>query len=100
MMLNQESIFNKPFSGIVQRITINEKACNLSSGFNQAVTHYRGPPCGYTPCLNGGTCFPVLSRFLCHCSPQHFGPLCEHSKYLLTINKKINTYLPNNAKNT
>lgn len=80
-MSNQEMILKKPFSGVIQRIIFNEKTCNLSSGFNQEVTHYQGAPCGYTPCLNGGTCFPVLSRFLCYCSPQHFGPLCENSEY-------------------
>ncbi|VVC30264.1 Concanavalin A-like lectin/glucanase domain,EGF-like, conserved site,Laminin G domain,Follistatin-like, N- [Cinara cedri] len=73
--LNPEPI--GPFSGIIQRIILNEKACNLSSGFSRDVSRYRGAPCGYTPCLNGGTCFPVLSRFLCHCGPQHSGPLCE-----------------------
>lgn len=84
----QESIALKPFSGVVQRIILNEKTCNLSSGFNQDVTHYQGAPCGYTPCLNGGTCFPVLSRFLCHCSPQHFGPLCENSKRFKLVLKR------------
>lgn len=81
--LNPEPI--RPFSGIVQRIIINERACNLSSGINQDVSRYRGAPCGYAPCLNGGTCFPVLSRFLCHCGPRHSGPLCEHSKYRTKI---------------
>ncbi|XP_008185835.2 agrin [Acyrthosiphon pisum] len=79
IMLGQESIADKPFNGIVQRVILNEKTCNLSSGLSQEVTPYRGAPCGYDPCLNGGTCFPVLSRFLCHCGAQHFGPLCEHT---------------------
>ncbi|XP_050436691.1 agrin-like [Adelges cooleyi] len=79
IQLNQEPSAIQPFSGAIQRIVLNEKACNLSSGYSQGTTHYRGAPCGYDPCLNGGTCFPVLSRFLCHCGPRHFGPLCEHT---------------------
>lgn len=85
ILLNQESLADKPFNGIVQRIILNEKTCNLSSGLSHEVVPYRGAPCGYAPCLNGGTCFPVLSRFLCHCGPQHFGPLCEHSECISTI---------------
>ncbi|XP_050532357.1 agrin-like [Daktulosphaira vitifoliae] len=79
VQLNQESSVIPPFTGAIQRIVLNEKACNLSSGYSQGIEHYRGAPCGYTPCLNGGTCFPVLSRFLCHCGPRHYGPLCEHT---------------------
>lgn len=89
--LSHDSIDDKPFSGVVQRIILNEKPCNLSSGLSQEVARYRGAPCGYTPCLNGGTCFPVLSRFLCHCGPRHFGALCEHSTYLLKRSSTVYT---------
>jgi len=108
-MLGQESIADKPFNGIVQRVILNEKTCNLSSGLSQEVTPYRGAPCGYAPCLNGGTCFPVLSRFLCHCGAQHFGPLCEHSKLLFrlfanyhgpNINSYTDTHFYLNIKNS
>lgn len=85
MLAHQESITRKPFFGVIQRIVLNEKTCNMSSGFGHEVTYYQGAPCGYSPCLNGGTCFPVLSRFLCHCSSQYIGPLCENSKFLKFI---------------
>lgn len=34
-------------------------------------------PCARSPCLNGGTCTPNFSSFLCTCPPGTVLPLCE-----------------------
>lgn len=33
--------------------------------------------CSSQPCLNGGTCVPTNSDFMCHCPPRYQGNFCE-----------------------
>ncbi|XP_064642356.1 agrin-like isoform X19 [Lineus longissimus] len=66
--------------GAIQRLYINgrhiENLPKVASDMER-VTAYLGPPCDNNPCLNSGTCLPVLSQVKCKCPMTHGGKYCE-----------------------
>ncbi|XP_076065553.1 agrin-like isoform X2 [Oratosquilla oratoria] len=68
------------FNGAIQRLIVNSEILDNLGGRAKSgpgVRRYRGPPCQYNQCLNGGVCQPFLNRFICKCPPIYTGKFCE-----------------------
>ncbi|XP_073973798.1 agrin-like isoform X3 [Rhodnius prolixus] len=68
------------FSGVIQRLEVNGHRLTLAAiSQGQEVSLYRKGACydDGNPCLNNGTCLPVLDTFKCVCSHKTTGETCE-----------------------
>lgn len=79
------------FSGVIQRLEVNGHRLTLAAiSQGQEVSLYRKGACydDGNPCLNNGTCLPVLDTFKCVCSHKTTGETCEIGEFFKIIFSK------------
>ncbi|XP_043096097.1 pikachurin [Puntigrus tetrazona] len=68
----------RPFSGTVQKISLNDRTIELNPGqafgVNVLNAHH---PCVENPCANGGTCRPKWDGYDCDCALGYDGKHCQ-----------------------
>ncbi|XP_030647563.1 pikachurin [Chanos chanos] len=68
----------KPFSGTIQKVTLNDRNIVLTQEFAQGVNIENAPhPCVENPCANGGTCRPKWDSYECDCALGYDGRHCQ-----------------------
>ncbi|XP_062874439.1 pikachurin isoform X2 [Trichomycterus rosablanca] len=68
----------QPFSGDVQRITLNDHPVVIATGHAVGVNVMNAPhPCVQNPCANGGTCRPKREGYECDCRLGYAGSHCQ-----------------------
>uniref|UniRef100_A0A673IV16 Pikachurin-like n=1 Tax=Sinocyclocheilus rhinocerous TaxID=307959 RepID=A0A673IV16_9TELE len=68
----------RPFSGTVQKITLNDRTIELNPGQAFGVNVLNADhPCVENPCANGGTCRPKWDRYDCDCALGYDGKHCQ-----------------------
>uniref|UniRef100_A0A673K8L4 Pikachurin-like n=1 Tax=Sinocyclocheilus rhinocerous TaxID=307959 RepID=A0A673K8L4_9TELE len=71
----------RPFTGAVQKITLNDRTIELNPGQAFGVNVLNADhPCVENPCANGGTCRPKWDRYDCDCALGYDGKHCYHQK--------------------
>ena len=43
------------------------------------------------PCKNGGECGNYIGRYMCHCTKDYYGGICDSEYYFMTLKQ----HLPN-----
>uniref|UniRef100_A0A8C2DVM0 EGF like, fibronectin type III and laminin G domains n=1 Tax=Cyprinus carpio TaxID=7962 RepID=A0A8C2DVM0_CYPCA len=68
----------RPFSGTVQKITLNDRTIELNPGQAFGVNVLNADhPCVENPCANGGTCRPKWDGYDCDCTLGYDGKHCQ-----------------------
>ncbi|XP_058633388.1 pikachurin [Onychostoma macrolepis] len=68
----------RPFSGTVQKITLNDRTIELNPGQAFGVNVLNADhPCVENPCANGGTCRPKWDGYDCDCALGYDGKHCQ-----------------------
>ncbi|XP_053466748.1 pikachurin [Ictalurus furcatus] len=68
----------RPFSGDIQRITLNDREVAVVTGHVVGVNVMNTPhPCVENPCANGGTCRPKRDEYECDCTLGYDGTHCQ-----------------------
>ncbi|XP_016362502.1 pikachurin-like [Sinocyclocheilus anshuiensis] len=68
----------RPFSGTVQKITLNDRTIELNPGQAFGVNVLNADhPCVENPCANGGTCRPKWDGYDCDCVLGYEGKHCQ-----------------------
>ncbi|XP_053727776.1 pikachurin isoform X1 [Synchiropus splendidus] len=68
----------KPFTGIVQKLILNDRTLPITSGSAGGVNIANSPhPCVESPCANGGTCRPKWDGYECDCPLGYDGRNCQ-----------------------
>ncbi|XP_060763534.1 pikachurin [Neoarius graeffei] len=68
----------RPFSGDIQRITLNDREVAMVTGQVMGVNVMNTPhPCVENPCANGGTCRPKRDEYECDCILGYDGTHCQ-----------------------
>uniref|UniRef100_A0A673KAM6 Pikachurin-like n=1 Tax=Sinocyclocheilus rhinocerous TaxID=307959 RepID=A0A673KAM6_9TELE len=68
----------RPFTGAVQKITLNDRTIELNPGQAFGVNVLNADhPCVENPCANGGTCRPKWDRYDCDCALGYDGKHCQ-----------------------
>ncbi|XP_053530436.1 pikachurin [Ictalurus punctatus] len=68
----------RPFSGDIQRITLNDREVPVVTGHVVGVNVMNTPhPCVENPCANGGTCRPKRDEYECDCTLGYDGTHCQ-----------------------
>uniref|UniRef100_A0A671KFC6 Pikachurin-like n=1 Tax=Sinocyclocheilus anshuiensis TaxID=1608454 RepID=A0A671KFC6_9TELE len=71
----------RPFTGTVQKITLNDRTIELNPGQAFGVNVLNADhPCVENPCANGGTCRPKWDGYDCDCALGYDGKHCYHQK--------------------
>ncbi|KAG1944011.1 pikachurin [Pimephales promelas] len=68
----------RPFSGTVQKISLNDRSIELNPGQAFGVNVLNAAhPCVENPCANGGTCRPKWDGYDCDCALGYDGKHCQ-----------------------
>ncbi|KAK2845970.1 hypothetical protein Q7C36_010824 [Tachysurus vachellii] len=68
----------RPFSGDIQRITLNDREVAVVTGHVVGVNVMNTPhPCVENPCANGGTCRAKRDEYECDCTLGYDGKHCQ-----------------------
>ncbi|GAA6098966.1 pikachurin [Tachysurus ichikawai] len=68
----------RPFSGDIQRITLNDREVAVVTGNVVGVNVMNTPhPCVENPCANGGTCRAKRDEYECDCTLGYDGTHCQ-----------------------
>uniref|UniRef100_A0A671KB69 Pikachurin-like n=1 Tax=Sinocyclocheilus anshuiensis TaxID=1608454 RepID=A0A671KB69_9TELE len=68
----------RPFTGTVQKITLNDRTIELNPGQAFGVNVLNADhPCVENPCANGGTCRPKWDGYDCDCALGYDGKHCQ-----------------------
>ncbi|XP_028312279.1 pikachurin [Gouania willdenowi] len=68
----------KPFTGVIQRLVLNDRTMPITSGSVGGVNVVNSAhPCVESPCANGGTCRPKWDGYECDCPLGYDGRHCQ-----------------------
>uniref|UniRef100_A0A096M2Z0 EGF like, fibronectin type III and laminin G domains n=1 Tax=Poecilia formosa TaxID=48698 RepID=A0A096M2Z0_POEFO len=68
----------KPFTGIIQKLILNDRAMPITAGSAGGVNIANSAhPCVENPCANGGTCRPKWDDYECDCPLGYDGRHCQ-----------------------
>ncbi|KAG7223438.1 hypothetical protein INR49_015541 [Caranx melampygus] len=68
----------KPFTGIIQKLVLNDRAIPVTTGTAGGVNVANSAhPCVQSPCANGGTCRPKWDGYECDCPLGYDGRHCQ-----------------------
>lgn len=68
----------RPFSGAVQRISLNDRSIELNPGQAFGINVLNAAhPCVENPCANGGVCRPKWDDYDCDCTLGYDGKHCQ-----------------------
>ncbi|XP_054439927.1 pikachurin [Pteronotus mesoamericanus] len=76
--VKDKSGIRKPFSGSIQKITLNDRAVHVKHGLSWGVNvENTAHPCVARPCAHGGSCQPRKEGYECDCPLGFEGLHCQ-----------------------